>query len=485
MDSCAALPWPAVFAVGGASGGDQGPGRDGRTQPVSSESGQGDLRRGGPSKESEWAHTATEPRVEFLKTLARELAPLGQTAAELTAQLAACAAGLGVYAQFFVLPGMVQIIYEEFGEEHIAFVPVGRGTVDLQSQALLESVAVSVGKGWISPQAGTLRIEALVAQRPRFPLWLRLTAGGLGPSAVALLLGGGPREAVAAMGIGLAVAVFHGIARRSGRLEGLLELSSAAFAACLALVLGHFMLRFDATAVVLASIVQLLPGLRITQGVSELAAGDLVCGTARLAGAGMTLLNLSIGVAFTWTIFHRLHQFPVLGGAHGATTAMLALAVIGAALAFSVSENARSRDVGWVFVAVIVATIASRVGVWALGTTLGVGIASLAVGLAGNVYSRYMHHPKSTITVPGLTVLVPGALGFKGVFSLVSKGGPGGVKVLVTTLLLAVALVVGSTIAEAIVAPRTVSTRVIDPIPLPPRLPRLGRRGRSSGRAPK
>jgi len=421
---------------------------------------------------------ATEPRVEFLKTLTRELAPLGQTAAELTAQLSGCSAGLGLRAQFFVLPTMVQIIYEEFGEERLAFVPVGRGTVDLETHALLENIAVEVGKGWVSPRAGIGRIEALVAQRPRFPLWLRLVAGGLGPAAIALLLGGGPREAVAAMAIGLAVAVFHGLARRSGRLEGLLELSSAAFAACLALLLGHVLQRFDATTVVLASIVQLLPGLRITQGVAELAAGDLVCGTARLAGAGMTLLNLAIGVALTWTVFRRLHEFPLLGRTHGATTAMLVLAVIGAALAFSVSENARRRDVGWVFVAVIIATIASRVGVWALGTTLGVGIASLAVGLAGNIYSRYLHHPKATITVPGLTVLVPGALGFKGIFSLVSRGGPSGVNVLVTTLLLAVALVVGSTIAEAIVEPTTVGQRVSAPIALPPRLPRLGRRGR-------
>jgi len=44
-------------------------------------------------------------------------------------------------------------------------------------------------------------------------------------------------------------------------------------------------------------------------------------------------------------------------------------------------------------------------------------------------------------------------------------------------LLLAVALVVGSTIAEAIVVPRTVGQRVGEPIPLPPRLSHLGRRG--------
>lgn len=424
-----------------------------------------------PSQEGETA----DPRVEFLKTLTRELAPLGQTAAELDEQLVACSEGMGLSAQFFVLPTMVQVIYEEFGEQRLAFVPVGRGSVDLETQALLESIAVTVAKGWITPQAGVRRIVELVAHRPRFPRWLRLLAGGLGPMALAFLLGGGPREALAALAIGLAVFVFYGLARRAGRLEGLLELSSAALAACLALLLSHLMHGFDASTVVLASIVQLLPGLRITQAVSELAAGDLVCGTARLAGAGMTLLNLSIGVVLTWTVFRRLHEVPVVGHTPGATAALLVCAIVGAALAFSVSENARRRDVGWVFVAVIVATAASRLGVWALGTTFGVGIASLAVGLCGNAYSRFLHHPKATVTVPGITVLVPGALGFKGVFSLVSRGGASGINVLVSALLLAAALVVGSMIAEAVVSPRTAAQRVSEPIPLPPRLPRPGR----------
>ncbi len=248
------------------------------------------------------------------------------------------------------------------------------------------------------------------------------------------------------------------------------------------MLLGHVIHGADASTVVLASIVQLLPGLRITQAVSELAAGDLVCGTARLAGAGMTLLNLSIGVALTWTVFRRLHDVPVVGHAPEATTLMLVCAVVGAACAFAVSENARSRDVGWVFLAVVVATAASRLGVWALGTTFGVGIASLTVGLCGNAYSRFLDHPKATITVPGLTVLVPGALGFNGVFSVVSKGGVGGINVLVRALLLAAALVVGSMIAEAVVSPRTVTQRVSEPIPLPPRLPKLVRPDRSSPR---
>ncbi|MGO8685328.1 MAG: threonine/serine exporter ThrE family protein [Thermoleophilia bacterium] len=421
---------------------------------------------------------AEEPRVEFLKTLASALAPLGQTAGELTEHLADCSAGLGLAAQFFVLPTMVQFSYiEEQDRERITFIPIRGGRIDLETQGLLQSIAVDVGKGRISPEAGIRAIEALMVHPPRFSLVLRLAAGALGPGAIALLLGSGAREAAVAMTIGLAVALFYGLAARSSRLQGLLELASAAIAAFLALLLAHVLHRFDAPTVVLAAIVQLLPGLRITQGVAELAAGDVISGTARLAGAVMTLVNLSVGVAVVWTAFSRLHELPVLGGAHGATSAMLVLAVIGAALAFSVSENARRRDLGWVFAAVVVATVASRVGVWALGATFGVGVASLAVGLAGNAYSRYLHHAKATITVPGLTVLVPGALGFRGVFSLVSNGGASGINVVVTTLLIAMALVVGSTIAEAIVAPLSVGEQVAEPLALPPRLPRFGRRG--------
>ena len=401
-----------------------------------------------------------DPRIDFIESLATALAPLGQTTAELQDVLSTCADALGLQITFLILPTAILGVSTEGEEERTILISVSEGAVDLETLGLLQHIAADVVAGRVDPVEGQRRIEELVASPPRFPLWLRILAGGLAAAAIALLLGGGSREVVAAVPTGLGVAVFYQVSARIRRLQGLLELSSAAFATCLALLLGHVLSSFDSTTVIIAAIVQLLPGLRLTMGVSELAAGHLVAGSSRLAGAAMTLLNLSIGVAVMSAIFERLHEMPAQPQAGGASAAMVAISVPAAALAFTVTQNARHRDIGWVFLAVAVAVAGSRFGAWTVGSQLAVGIASLAVGLSGNLYSRYLHRPKSTMSVPGLTVLVPGALGFEGVFALVSHTGSVGAHVLVSTVLLVAGLVVGLLVAESIVPPRSLSGRI-------------------------
>jgi uncharacterized membrane protein YjjP (DUF1212 family) len=398
-----------------------------------------------------------DPRIDFVESLAAALAPLGQTSAEMLDVLSRCADALGLNINFMILPTAILGVSTEGDDERTILISVSEGAVDLETLELLQHIAGRVIAGDLGPTEGRQRIDELVAHPPRFPLWLRLLAGSVAAAAITLLLGGGTRELVAAIPCGLGVAIFYQIGVRIGRMQGLLELSSAAFATCLALTLGQFIESFDSTTVIIAAIVQLLPGLRITTGVAELAAGHVVAGTSRLAGAGMTLLNLSIGVAVVSYLFEKFGAMPPQPQVGGPSLLMVCASVPLAALAFTVTQNARRRDVGWVFLGVAVATVGSRFGAWLLGSQLGIGVASFGVGLAGNLYSRYLHHPKSTLTVPGLTILVPGALGFEGVLELVSHTGSLGSYVVVSVVLLAAGLVVGLMIAESIVQPRALS----------------------------
>jgi uncharacterized membrane protein YjjP (DUF1212 family) len=418
--------------------------------------------------------SVTDVRFEFLKALAGALAPLGQTSGELQDQLAACATGLGLQMESFVLPTFVQLNRETAAGSQTAFIPIRNSTIDLETLASLQEIALAVSNGSMLPEDGLLRVRTLVMRPPRFPVVLNLLAGLLSTSAVAILLGGGWRELIAALPTGLAVGLFYRITRRSRRFQGLLELSSAAFGTAIALGLGHVLEKFDWTLVILAAIVQFLPGLRITQGVSELAAGDLVAGMARLGGALMTLLNLGIGVGLVAAVFMGLDAMPQTTSAKGAATYMVAIAIPVAAAGFAVIENARRRDVGWVFIGVAVATVGSRYGAQLLGPIMGVGIASLLVGLAGNAYSRFLHHPKATVTVPGLTVLVPGALGLQGIFALIGGGlsqASNAGALALQTVLIAAALVVGLTISESLIRPHT--------------LPEMVEARRQSARAPR
>lgn len=401
-----------------------------------------------------------DPRVRFLEMLAKALAPLGQTSSELEDQLTACARGLGLTVRFLTLPTSVLFTYRDDSQTGVDLVPVREGSVDLETLALLQQIAVDVGKGRVTPAEGARHIETLIAHPKQFPAILQILAGGLAAFAFALLLGGGWREASAAVPCGIAVGAFMLVGARIRRLQNLLEVLATAFATCIAFLLAHAMHGFDSSAVILAAVVLLLPGLRITIGVSELAGGHLASGSSRLAGAVMSLINLGIGIAAVTVLFQKLDYLPQQINARGTSTGLQIAAVVAAALAYTVVQNARRRDVAWVFIAVAIAVVGSRLGAKALGATLGVGIASLSVGLAGNLYSRYLHHPKSTITVPGLTVLVPGALGLEGAITLISGGAAQGAQLLVNAVLLAAGLVVGLMIAESIVPPRTLPERV-------------------------
>jgi uncharacterized membrane protein YjjP (DUF1212 family) len=135
--------------------------------------------------------TATDVRFEFLKALAGALAPLGQTSGELQDQIAACAAGLDVQVDSFVLPTFVQLNLETPGGSRTAFIPVRDSSIDLETLASLQEIAVAVGSGRMLPEEGQLRIRTLVMRPPRFPVILNLLAGLMSTFAIAILLGGG------------------------------------------------------------------------------------------------------------------------------------------------------------------------------------------------------------------------------------------------------------------------------------------------------
>ena len=214
-----------------------------------------------------------------------------------------------------------------------------------------------------------------------------------------------------------------GITRRSRRFQGVLELSSAAFATAIALGLGYALDEFDFTVVIVAAIVQFLPGLRLTQG--RVRAGrrrpGRRHGTARRRGhdahepghrrrPGLRRLRRARRAAQD----RRRPAAPSSGWWRSPSRSRRPASPSSRTPGAATSAGCSSAST--------VATLGSRFGAQLLGPTIGVGIAAFVVGLAGNAYSRFLHHPKATVTVPGLTILVPGALGLQGIFALLGAG---------------------------------------------------------------
>ena len=393
-------------------------------------------------------------RIELLSALARALARYGEDANDMERDLNDCARVLDLDAQFFVTPTLVMASFGSVTSERTVLLRVAEGRIDLQALSMIHDVVEDVKRGRTTAPEALAEVNLIAASPPRYAWWARVLASGIGAASFAILLGGDWWSFLAALPVGVAVGLLVALATRYERLRSLTELLGGFFAAVVALAVGHLFQHFDLATVALSGVILLLPGLAITIGVAELAARHLSSGTSRLAGAAVTLVNLSIGSFIGWAIVSKLDLVPSMGKVSTEqTTQMIAVAVLVESVALLVFTNARVRDWPVVAAGVIIALIGSRFGAWLVGATLGVAVASLLLGLCANGYARVARRPASLLTIPGLAVLVPGALGLQGVAQFLTSAS-GGVEVLVNVVVIAAGLVVGLLVADAVLPSR-------------------------------
>ena len=149
-----------------------------------------------------------------------------------------------------------------------------------------------------------------------------------------------------------------------------------------------------------------------------------------------------------------LRRAPATGPPPTAPAWTAAPALFGATLALTVLFRARARDGVFILAAGVVAFVGARVGATLLGGALGGFLGALLLGAFGNVLGRVASRPALTAIVPGLMLLVPGSMGMRSVESLLHEQVEAGVQTAFRMLFVAVALVAGLLVANALVPPR-------------------------------
>ena len=170
-------------------------------------------------------------------------------------------------------------------------------------------------------------------------------------------------------------------------------------------------------------------------------------------GASIVLVTLAVGfgigqrVGIVW-----------FGDAHGVAVplppATVWLAVLVASIGFALLLSAPLRDLGWILAAGVIAYGGVLLGVAALGKELGAFVGAFAAGVFGNVYARITRRPAAIAFVPGLLVLVPGSLGFRGMTELIDQEVQVAAQHVFAMLITAGALVAGALLANVALPPR-------------------------------
>jgi len=403
-----------------------------------------------------------EPRgdvdaVEFVLALARALHRYGTPAHRLEEAMGVCCARLGLVAEVFSTPTTIIMSFGEPAELRTRMMRVEGGELDMGKLGEVDRLADAVAAHQITAAEGVERLSEIIAAPPRFGRGLSTLMHGVTAGALAVFFGGGLEDVAVSAAIGLLLGVLAQYARRSTDQARVFELVGAAFAAFAASVVSSLWHAINPSVVTVAALIVLLPGMSLTVAMTELATRNPISGTTRLMSAVIVLLELVVGVALGERLAGALveiHQAVPVALPEWAQWA----ALVASSLGVSIVVQARPSAFGWILAACVVGYTGSRIGTeWLGGTSygqLGVMVGAFALGVLSNVYARLLQRPAQIVQVPAVLTLVPGAMGLRGMASLLDHDTLTGVETVFAMFVVALGIVAGLLISNAVVSPR-------------------------------
>ena len=405
-----------------------------------------------------------EHNTRFITELARRLHMAGVSASRLEGAVRSTAQSLDVSCEIWSTPtGLLLSLGDAHalhGTQQTRVLRLEPGTVDLGALVQLDRIAERVIAGELDVTHASDALSALDRAPTRAGRTWTLLAFGVSAAAVAALLRTAWLDILVAGVLGVAI----GLIAIQSKAHPNLGAASEAIAALVATVgvsaFAHFVAPLSVQTVIIAALIVLMPGLTLTTAVSELASQQLVSGTTRFAGALVVLLKLTFGSvagarlagAFGWTApTAPAPALPAIVEVVGA---------VAAAFAFAVLFRALRRDVPLVMASAVGGYVLTRTaGAWlspdaSTSFAAPVFFSSLVIAALSNAYGRIAGRPGALVRVPGIMLLVPGSVGFRGLASIMERDYTLGLDTAVAVLSALVALMAGLLFGSLFVPPR-------------------------------
>jgi uncharacterized membrane protein YjjP (DUF1212 family) len=363
-----------------------------------------------------------EAQASFVAELATRLHAYGTTSQRLEGAVMGVAQRLGLECEVWSNPtGIILSFADPVRGQQNGITRVLRlapGDQNLGRLAATDAIAEDVLAGRMDPGAGLVALKALDRPASRTAQALNAFSFGLSASAVAALLGAGPAGVATAGAIGIVIGVMFVLGAGRPRLSEALEAIAALVATLLAAAVATWIAPLSLNTVIISSLIVLMPGLMLTNAVSELSSQQLMSGTARFAGALMILMKLTFGTVAAMQIVGLLGWQPQEAAAQPLAPLETMVALLVAAYAFAVLFQASARDYPLVMAAVLLGYGLTRLGGELLGLASdnfagGAFFAGMGVAAISNAYGRWRNRPGALIRVPGIILLVPGSVAFR------------------------------------------------------------------------
>lgn len=388
--------------------------------------------------------------------LGRALLNVGSPAHRLEAAMQIMAARLGLNAQFFSTPTALFASLGD-GEDQQTFLARSEpGSTNLHKLNELSRIMDELAAGSLDPESADRQVRAIDQAPPLYGPWLQLIAYVLIAGGVAPLFGGGWRETLLAMPLGLMTAlIILGLSRQveRARLINPMVAAVTSFTGTLWCGLDPQTALMPA---ILAAMIPLLPGMELTTAARELSTGHVVSGSSRLAFAVTIFALLAFGLVLGGYSGQALVGPVELMASSGRPAWLVPVSTVMAASGLMMLIQAERRDWFWILCITLLAWLGAGLGDWMGAAVIGAFISGLMVGLAGNLYVQLTLRPSSTLHIPGLYLLVPGSIGLRSLSTLLSQDVVAGVETAILAGVISVALTTGMILASVLMPPRRV-----------------------------
>lgn len=307
----------------------------------------------------------------------------------------------------------------------------------------------------ISVEQAQAELRRIQRSNPPFSPSLRVAGYYLTTVGLVLILNGTWKELLVGGAVGAAVglalvATRHITASWYVPFQPLVAALASSIAAFTA---AHLIGDFRVVPALVAPLVTMLPGSKLTMGVIELVTGHLVAGTARVASGLMQLVLLALGIVAG----AQLVGVPGEGLRTGEASSMLGMIAPWVGIAVMsvgvVWFNGVRRSSRWWMMAVLYVAYAGQVlGALFFGGALSAFFGAVAMTPVAVLASRQASGASPLVTFfPAFWMLVPGALGLQGVSMLLGPLGSNAASTLVTTLISMIGVSLGILVGLAFI----------------------------------
>lgn len=196
-------------------------------------------------------------------------------------------------------------------------------------------------------------------------------------------------------------------------LESIASFSATIFIGLLSLVYPDINVSLS----ILSSIIIFIPGLAITTALEEITSYNLISGTAKFAGAMVSLFKQFFGVILGLSIltnFTEIHQAPTIDNIPKWVDVIAIMVLV---LSLLPIFRVRLRDY---FLCIVIGFISfySAYLLEFVGILTSIFIGTIIVVLCSKYFARFSKTPRIVFLIPGIVMLVPGSKAFIGLSSV-------------------------------------------------------------------